>query len=154
MPGQKMPFHLDVVSVRLVKDAPLMSEHSISSPEDAVSVVSRELCTYDRETVVVINLNQKHLPINCSFVSMGDLATSIMHPREMLKAAILSNAAAMVMLHNHPSGCVVPSSTDVDTTKRMIGACSLVGIPLLDHIIVGRDGNTFFSFLGEKVLDF
>lgn len=143
---KKNPFKLDVVSIRLNKDAPLMSGHPVKSPEDAVKLIGQELCEMDREVVCIINLKSDGTPINCTFASMGALDRSVAHPRELLKATILSNASTMIMIHNHPSGNLDPSIEDSLLTDRMIKICDLVGVPLVDHIIVGGDNSDYFSF--------
>ena len=143
---KKNPFKLDVVSIRLNKDAPLMSGHPVKSPEDAVKLIGQELCEMDREVVCIINLKSDGTPINCTFASMGALDRSVAHPRELLKATILSNASTMIMIHNHPSGNLDPSIEDSILTDRMIKICDLVGVPLVDHIIVGGDNSDYFSF--------
>ena len=145
MPKKNL-FKLDVVSIRLNKDAPLMSGHPVKSPEDAVKLIGQELCEMDREVVCIINLKSDGTPINCTFASMGALDRSVAHPRELLKATILSNASTMIMLHNHPSGNLDPSMEDSILTDRMIKLCDLVGVPLVDHIIVGGDNSDYFSF--------
>lgn len=94
-------FSLDMVGIRLVKEAPIMSEHRITTPRDAILLVGGMMCEMDRELVSVINLKTDGTPINCSVVSMGALDQAIANPREMLKASILSNAASMIMIHNH-----------------------------------------------------
>ena len=98
------PFKLEVVSIRLVKDAPLFSDHKIISPADAVEVVGDFLCEMDREVMCIINLKSDGTPINCNIVSMGAVNQTIAEPRELFKASILSNAVQMLMMHNHPSG--------------------------------------------------
>lgn len=143
---KKNPFKLDVVSIRLNKDAPLMSGHPVKSPEDAVKLIGQELCEMDREVVCIINLKSDGTPINCTFASMGALDRSVAHPRELLKATILSNASTMIMIHNHPSGNLDPSIEDSILTDRMIKICDLVGVPLVDHIIVGGNNSDYFSF--------
>lgn len=144
--GRKNEFLLEVVSVRLVRDAPIMSETKISSAADVISLVGKELCDMDREVVCVINLRSDNTPVNCHFASVGTLNYAILNPRELLKSSILSNAAGMILCHNHPSGNLLPSETDVRMTDQMQQACSLVGIPLWDHVIVGGDNSRYFSF--------
>lgn len=95
------PFQLDVVSIRLVKNAPLFSDKKITSPEKAVSLMGELLCEMDREVMCVINLKADGTPINCNFASMGAINYTVTEPRELFKSSILSNAAAMIMLHNH-----------------------------------------------------
>ena len=144
--GRKSSFALEVVSVRLVRDAPILSEIKVDTPENAVRLVGRELCDMDREVVCVINLKADNTPINCHFASVGALDYSMAHPRELLKTGILSNAAGMILCHSHVSGNLLPSQEDVKLTDRMQQVCGLVGIPLLDHVIVGGDNSMYFSF--------
>lgn len=143
---------LEVVSVRLVKDAPIMSDIKIRSPEDAVKLLGDEMCQLDREVVSVLHLKSDGTPINCTFASMGAVDRSIAHPREILKAAILSNASSMIILHNHPSSSLEPSIEDVLLTDRMVKLCDLIGIPLLDHVIVAGDNREYFSFKEKERL--
>ena len=151
--SRKNPFSLDVVSVRLVKDAPVMSGHPITSPEDAVLLLGKHLCEMDREVVCVINLKSDGTPINCHFASIGTLDQAMAHPREIFKASILSNAAKIMLMHNHPSSNLHPSREDTMMTDRMAKMCELMGIPLIDHVIVGGDNSRYFSFKEKKLLE-
>lgn len=146
------PFQLDVVSVRLVKNAPLFSDKKITTPEDAVSLLGELLCEMDREVVCVINLKIDGAPINCNFASMGAINQAIAEPRELFKTAILSNAAKMMLVHNHPSGMLEPSKEDTILTDRMLKLTALLGIPLIDHVIVGGDNSRYFSFKEKEML--
>lgn len=148
------PYKLDMVSVRLVHDPPLLSDHKINTAEDAVQVIGELLGEMDREVICIINLKSDGTPINGHIASVGAINQAITTPREMLKAAILSNAASMIMLHCHPSGSVVPSMEDVKLTARMIEIGSLVGIPVVDHIIVGGDTKDYFSLRSREMLPF
>ena len=143
---------LNVVSVRLVQGMQIMSEKPVKTPEDAVELVGKELCEMDREVVCVINLQADNKPINCHFASVGGLSQSQIYPREIFKASILSNAAYIILMHNHPSGSVCPSKEDNEFTDRMAEACKLMGIPLLDHIIVGTTPSNSFSYLAAEML--
>lgn len=143
---------LEMVSVRLVKEAPIMSEKKINSPEDAVKLLGQYLCELDREVLCAINIKANGVPVNCSICSMGSVNITIAHPRELLKTAILSNAAALIIVHNHPSGDLKPSQEDVQVTDQMMQVCRLIDIPLLDHIIVGGDNRDYFSFKEKKLL--
>ena len=140
-------YKLNVVAVRLVKDAPIMSGHPIKSPEDAVELIGKELCELDREVVCIL-----HMKANGKPISMGAIDSSIAHPRELLKAAILSNSASMILIHNHPSGDIHCSEQDTMLTQRMIDICDLVGIPLLDSVIVGGDNTEYFSYKEKNML--
>lgn len=95
-------FQLDTVSVRLVKTRePLTSEEPLTSADAVVRALAREMSDYDREVIGVINFDSKMRSINVNFVSAGALNYSVAHPRELMKAAILSNASSMMMIHNH-----------------------------------------------------
>lgn len=150
--GMQNPFQLEVVSVRMVRDAPVLSEQKITGPESAVSVVGELLCEMDREVVCIINLKSDGTPINCNFVSMGTINQSIVEPRELFKSAVLSNAAQMIMVHNHPSGNLEPSKEDTMITDRVLKLSALMGIPLADHVIVGGDNTRYFSFKEKELL--
>ncbi len=143
---------LDMASVRLVKDVPLMSKLAVKTPGDAVRLLGEYLCKMDREVICVINLRSDGAPINCSICSMGAIDQAIAHPREIMKTAILSNAVNIVMMHNHPSSNLNPSKEDTMITDRMVTVCEILGIPLLDHIIVGGDNSEYFSFREKGIL--
>ena len=147
-------YNLDMVSVRLVHDPPLLSDHKIKTAEDAVQVIGELLGEMDREVICIINLKSDGTPINGHIASVGAISQAVTTPREMLKAAILSNAASMIMLHCHPSGSVIPSMDDVQMTARMIEIGTLVGIPVVDHIIVGGDTKEYFSLRSKGMLSF
>lgn len=133
------------VSIRLVKERPLLSEEQLISPEKVAMVVGDYIRDLDREALCVINFNSKLQPINFNLVSIGAVDTTIATPREILKSAILSNAANMMVLHNHPSNILEPSKEDIRTTSKLVEICNLVGIPLLDHIIVGPEEREVFQ---------
>lgn len=151
MENQK-PFQLEVVSVRLVRDAPVLSDRKIQKPEDAIAVVGEVLSEMDREVVCVINLKADGTPINCNFVSMGAVNQAMAEPREIFKSAILSNAVSMIMVHNHPSGSLEPSVADTIMTDRILKLSHMAGIPLIDHVIVGGDNTKYFSFKEKDMM--
>lgn len=150
--GRKSTFKLDVVSIRMVEDAPLYSEKRIASPKDAVHLMGEVLREMDREVVCVLNLKSNGIPINCTFASTGALAYAVANPRELLKASILSNAANIILVHNHPSGNLLPSKADVQLTDQLQKVCEMVGIPLHDHVIIGGDNHEYFSFREKGVV--
>ncbi|MBE5036176.1 JAB domain-containing protein [Gallibacter intestinalis] len=104
----------------------------------------------DREVFSVVAINAKGQIIGVNDASIGDLFSAIMHPREILKYAILSNAAAIICIHNHPSGDPTPSQEDINSTVRLQDACEIIGIKLLDHIIVGE--NRYSSLKNEQLI--
>ena len=144
-------YGIDQVSVRLVKKAPILSKEEISTPEDAIRVLGDTFKDYDREVVGVVHLRSDNVPINMTIISMGTLNQSLVHPREVLKAAFLSNAASILLFHNHPSGSLNPSKDDIALTSRMQQLCMLAGIPVIDHVILGN-GQSYFSFREKKIL--
>lgn len=149
---EKFENELKVVSVRLIRDAPILSEKPICSSQDAVNVLAEHLRDYDREVMGCIFLKASGVPISCAMCSIGALNYSVAHPREILKAAILSNAYSMILIHNHPSGSLTPSQADIATTEKMIKVCHLIGIPLLDHIIVSPTQDGHYSFAEKGIM--
>ena len=110
-------------------------------------MIYEQLEDLDREQFIIACLNTKNEPTNISIVSVGTLNKAIVHPREVFKTAILSNAANVIAFHNHPSGDTEPSQQDIQLTNRLYEAGELLGIKLLDHLIIG-DGT--FTSLKEK----
>lgn len=121
----------------------------IHSPEDVSNLVMEEMRHYDREHFKILLLNTKNHVINIDTVSIGNLNSSLVHPRELFKAAIKRSAAAIILVHNHPSGDPRPSREDINITKRLIEAGNILGIEVLDHIIIGDKA---FCSLKEKDL--
>ena len=111
------PYKLDRVAIRMVKEPPLYSVEPIRSPEDAVRVVAEMLRQYDREAFCIVNLRNDLSPINMNIVSTGTLNASIAHPREILKSAVLSNASATMLFHNHPSGNLMPCNQNYSASE-------------------------------------
>ena len=142
-------YEFERVSIRLAKERPLLSTENISSPIDAINVLGSHLSDYDREVLCIINLDSKNRPINCSFCSIGGIDYTVSEPREIFKSAILSNAAKVMLMHNHPSGIPTPSKEDIKITDRLTRCGDLLGIPVMDHIIVG-DHDMFYSLAAQK----
>ena len=138
-------YRLNQVAIRMVEMPPLLSDVPMDGPEAAVKVMADMLKDYDREVVAIVNLQTDGKPINMNVVSMGALDQSIAHPREILKSTILSNASAIMLVHNHPSNKLQPSMDDIATTARVKQLCDLIGVKFLDHIIVGP-GRDYYSF--------
>ena len=144
-------FALDRVAIRMVKEPPLYSDTPIESPQAVVQVMADTLKGYDREVFAIINLRPDLKPINVNIVSVGALDQSLVHPREAIKSMVLSNAASVMMVHNHTTGSMSPSKDDIAVTDRMAQLCGLLGIKLIDHIIVGP-GKDYYSFHEKGVL--
>ncbi len=153
MKNKEVQETLRQVGIRLIEEPPLLSSEPMSSPEAAVRVLGEWLSEMDRELFCVINMNSNLTPINMNVVSMGALNATYVNPRETMKSAILSNAAYMMLIHNHPSGSLIPSKDDIKTTDQIQSAASLMGIPVLDHIIVGKH-QEFFSLRENNTFSF
>ena len=136
---------LEQVAIRMVEQPPLYSKEPMNNPDAAIRVMNEFLSQMDRELFCIVNLQADLTPINMNIVSVGSLNEALINPREIFKSAILSNAHSMMLIHNHPSGNLTPSTSDIQTTARMQELGELMGISLVDHIITGRNGN-YYSF--------
>ncbi len=121
----------------------LRSSRKICSSSDVYQLF-RYLCHETCEHFLALHLDTKNRISCVDHVSVGSLNASIVHPREVLKTALLSSAAAIALVHNHPSGDVAPSQEDIQLTRRIKDACELIGIRCLDHVIIGSD--EYYSF--------
>jgi len=113
---------------------------TLDGPVDAARILCSYLENEDREHFVSMMLDVKNRVIGIHTVSIGNLNAAIVSPREVFKAAILANAASIIVAHNHPSGDVTPSPEDIQVTKTLQQAGKLLDIEVLDHVIVGEDG--------------
>ena len=119
----------------------------IACPNDAAEYAMPQLKYEDREHFAIILMNIKNHVLSMPIISIGSLTASVVHPREVFKVAIQQTAAAMILVHNHPSGDPEPSRDDINITNRLVQAGKLMDIPVLDHIILGD--NKYIS-LKEK----
>lgn len=123
---------------------------AIHSPLDVAALLMEEMRYLDREYFRALSLNTKNQVLAIDNISVGSLNSSIVHPREVFKRAITNSAAAVILVHNHPSGDPAPSREDIEVTKRLVQAGNLLGIGVLDHIIIG-DGR-YLSFKEKGLL--
>ncbi|AGK96667.1 JAB domain-containing protein [Clostridium pasteurianum] len=143
--------NIQIVSIKMVKEKDLHYEYeSISRVPQSAELVRKVIGDMDREAFVVITLDTKNHPTSINVNSIGNLNSSIVHPREVFKTAILGNAASILVGHNHPSGDTSPSKEDINVTNRLKEAGRILGIEVLDHIIVGSFNN--YISLKEKGL--
>lgn len=126
-------------TVRTDVTATWQADRRVSSPTDCAEMLGALLRDQPCEVFLVLLLSTRHHVLAFHEVSRGSLDATIVHPREVFKAAFLANAAAIVLAHNHPSGDPTPSADDVGLTHRLARAGELLGIPVLDHVIVGHD---------------
>ena len=137
--------YIPKVQVSMVKEI-YISNTAYRCSEDVANseIAEKELRNSDREKFICIHFSINNKIISYEVVSMGSLTSSIVHPREVFKAAILANAASVLFMHNHPSGNTEPSIDDIEITKRLCKAGSILGINVLDHLIIA--GNDYLSF--------
>lgn len=146
-----MGVRINIYSVELVRESAKVYDLDkvINSPERAYDVIEEvlKLSSKTKEHLVMMSLNTKNEIVGLHTIHIGSVNASIVHPREILQQAILNNATSFMIFHNHPSGDPSPSREDIDVTKRLAEAGTIIGIQLLDHIIIGT--NRFVS-LKEK----
>lgn len=121
----------------------------IAAPKDVVPKIIK-YATKKEENFYAVLLSGAHEIISITHVSKGLANRTIVHPREVFRQAIKKNAIAVIIVHNHPSGSLEPSKEDTDTTERIKKAGEIIGITVLDHIIVSKNG--FYSFLEKGKL--
>ena len=120
------------------------------SSDDVVNYFIPLMRNLKKEIFKIVLLDSKNKILKDIVISQGSLTSSLVHPREVLNPAIKESAAAIVLIHNHPSGDPAPSQDDIEITHRLKQACDIVGIKVLDHIVIGEKSH--FSFLDEKML--
>ena len=139
------PYEIKQVAVELVEKPPLISKEPLNTPEKVVGALADKIYNQREDMLAIINVRGDGRLINMSMNSIGRAEGAISAPKDILKSAILSDAAGIVMLHSYPFGQPKPSLYDIRMTDRMKMTCDLLGIKLLDHIIVNRD-KQFYSF--------
>ena len=121
----------------------------VHSPKECAAAFAAVLEDQPSEVFAILCLSTKDRVIGYHEVSRGTLDTTLVHPREVFKAAILANAAAIILTHNHPSGDPTPSADDVALTQRLVEAGRLLGVDVLDHIVIGDGAWVSFVELGR-----
>jgi len=126
------------IRLALIKEPGVKPVH-LGGPEDLEKFVE-PLKHYSEEHFVSFHLDVKFNVIGYQIVSRGTLSASLVHPREVFKAALLANSYAIIVAHNHPAGTLAPSPEDIQTTKVLIEAGELLGVGVIDHVIVSSNG--------------
>jgi DNA repair protein RadC len=146
-----MPYEIPVYTVRLVmRDSAITVSDPVIRAGDAARILREYLSGTDREHFVVIMLDVKNQIVGINTVSVGSLSSSIVHPREVFKPAVLSNAHSIILGHNHLSGCPEPSDADKTVTRLLCLAGEALCIRVLDHVIVSGDKD--FSFQSHGLI--
>ena len=137
--------NIEIVKIKMVKDRELRNEYNqnIGNPFSLYKILRTLLEEEDRENFLVISLDTKNHINGINVISTGTLNSSLVHPREVFKMAILNNSNSIIIAHNHPSGDTEPSNEDIKVTDRLIECGEILGIEVLDHIIVGEG---YYSF--------
>jgi len=126
------------------------SNKKITSPADVADIFIPILRDEIKEKFFVICLNSANKIIKYELISVGNLNSSVVHPREVFKVAIENNSASIILLHNHPSGNTEPSNEDITLTKKMVEAGKIFDIQVFDHLIIG--GNNYASLVEKRVI--
>ncbi|MDM7997588.1 MAG: DNA repair protein RadC [Acidobacteriota bacterium] len=135
---------------RQVCSTPLEPGERFSNSRDLYQRYRARFFTANREHFFSLHLNSKNQLIREVLVSIGSLSTSVVHPREVFAPAVRDSSAALVFMHNHPSGDPTPSREDKECTQRLIHAGQILGIRVLDHIVLGH--NDYYSFADAGLL--
>lgn len=126
------------------------SQKKIKSPEDLAEIFIPILKDENKEKFIVVCLNTSNQIIKYEIISIGNLNSSIVHPREVFKVAIDNNSASIFLVHNHPSGNTEPSREDISITKRLVEAGKIFDINVLDHLIIA--GENFTSLVEKRII--
>ena len=138
------------VRVMLVREGRTGAKLEITGPKSAFLFLQPKARRLDREHFWRIDLDARNQIIGYETVSIGTLSASLVHPREVFVGALLAKAAGCIVSHNHPTGDPAPSPEDRETTRRLVKAGELLGVPVLDHIIIGDD--RYYSFKESGLL--
>ncbi|MDX9917993.1 MAG: DNA repair protein RadC [Gudongella sp.] len=122
----------------------------VTSPNVVADLMMDEMMHLQKEHFDIVILDTKNQIISVENISKGTLNASIVHPRDVFKAAIRNNGNSVILVHNHPSGDTTPSSEDINITKRLVDGGSIMGIKVLDHIIIGS--NTYLSMKEKNLM--
>lgn len=121
----------------------------ISAPRDTVAYLRSAFGGYDHEIFAVVFLNNRHYVIECEVMFRGTIDGASVHPREICKRALELNAAALILVHNHPSGDHTPSNADLLITKKLVEATTLLDMRIIDHVIVSCTGSWSMAEKGQ-----
>lgn len=138
------------LSRRIQVQSRWFSDKKITSPQDVADIFIPMLRDEIKENFIVVCLNSANKIIRYVTVSVGNLNSSVVHPREIFKAAIENDSASIILIHNHPSGNPEPSNEDISITKKVVESGKIMDIPVFDHIIVA--GNGFTSFVEKRII--
>ncbi len=151
-PNSKRPYEIPAYTTTVLRERDVTVESPLRESRQAAPLLRDFIADPGREVFVAILLDARNRPIGIHTVSVGTLTSSLVHPREALKAAVIVGAAGTIFGHNHPSGDASPSREDVELTRRLCEAGKILGIRVLDHVIVGDGTANYYSFADEQEL--
>ena len=122
----------------------------VDNPDRVAEFISKRIGNQSCENFILLCISNKNEVVSWSMISIGTITEAIVHPREVFIPAVMTKASGVIVAHNHPSGSNLPSKQDIETTKRLEEAGKIMGIPLVDHIIVGFNNNGDFYSMKEN----
>jgi DNA repair protein RadC len=138
------------LSRRIQSQSKWFSEKKVTSPKDVADIFIPLLRDEVKEKFLLVCLNSANKIITYEIISVGNLNSSVVHPREVFKAAIDHRSASIILLHNHPSGNPEPSNEDIAITRKIVESGIILDIPVFDHIIIA--GNIYTSFVEKRLI--
>jgi DNA repair protein RadC len=138
------------INRRIQSQSKWFSEKKITSPNDVADIFIPLLRDEVKENFILVCLNSANKIIKYEIISVGNLNSSVVHPREIFKAAIENNSASVILVHNHPSGNAEPSNEDISITRKIVEAGKILDIPVFDHLIIAA--NLFTSFVERRII--
>jgi len=138
------------ISRRILSQSKWHAEKKIKTPRDIAEIFIPLLKDDLKEKFIVVCLNSANKIIKIETISVGSLNSSVVHSREIFKAAIENSSASIILIHNHPSGNPEPSNEDIAITKKIVEAGKILDIPVFDHLIIA--GNLFTSFVEKRII--
>jgi len=137
------------LSRRILSQPKWLSNKKITSPQDVAEIFIPILRDENKEKFIVVCLNSANKIIKHETISIGNLNSSVVHPREVFKVAIDNSSASIILIHNHPSGNPEPSNEDIRITKKIVETGKIMEIPVFDHLIIA--GETYTSFVEKRL---
>lgn len=138
------------LSRRILSQSKWLSNRKITSPQDIAEIFIPILRDEVKEKFIVVCLNSANRVIKYETISVGNLNSSVVHPREIFKVAIDNTSASIILIHNHPSGNPEPSNEDISITKKIVESGKILDIPVFDHLIIA--GETYTSFVVKRLI--
>jgi DNA repair protein RadC len=133
---------------RAGRTARLSARRLIKRPEDVLGFLEKDMVALPREELRIVLLDVRNRIIRICRIGEGGLTAAVIHPRDLFREAVKANAAALILVHNHPSGDAAPSSEDIETTRKMREIGDMMGIRVMDHLVVATSGSVSFRQKG------